>query len=94
MGAGHPGPKIGKEVFDPIFPYVLDMKYWERAGGARTWAELHGAPQDVSREHALRKCTYAGRPFGDETFVEEMERRFQRKWLRRPKKSAEFAKSA
>jgi len=73
---------------------VLDMSYWERAGGARTWAELHAAPDNSIQVHAFRKCTYAGRPFGDEGFVEEMERRFQRKWLRRAKESVESAKSA
>ena len=31
---------------------------------------------------ALRKCTFAGRPFGDEAFVAAMEGRFQRKWRR------------
>jgi putative transposase len=30
----------------------------------------------------LRKCTYAGRPFGDEFFVAEMETLFHRKWRR------------
>lgn len=73
---------------------VLDMDYWERAGGVATWAELHGAPEDQSQVQAIRKCTYAGRPFGDEAFVEEMEGRFQRKWLRGSKKSVKLAKSA
>jgi putative transposase len=73
---------------------VLDMQYWERAGGAQTWVELHGFPENPGQIQAFRKCTYAGRPFGDEAFVEEMERRFQRKWLRREKEAVELAKSA
>jgi hypothetical protein len=31
---------------------------------------------------ALRKCTYSGRPFGEEGFVSAMEERFHRKWRR------------
>jgi len=42
----------------------------------------------------LRKCTYAGRPFGDEEFIAEMEHRFERKWLRKPKTELATAKSA
>ena len=32
----------------------------------------------------LRKCPYAGGPFGDDEFLTEMESRFQRKWRRMP----------
>jgi putative transposase len=34
-------------------------------------------PLDVK---VLARCTYSGRPFGDETFVGECEQRFQRTW--------------
>jgi putative transposase len=61
---------------------VLDMDFWAKAGGAATWAELHGTPSDAEQIAALRKCTYSGRPFGDESFVTTMEERFQRKWRR------------
>ena len=30
----------------------------------------------------LRRCTYAGRPFGDEEFLARLENRFQRNWRR------------
>ena len=73
---------------------VLDLGFWERAGGAEAWAELHGRPESPTQVRELRKCTYAGRPFGSEQFVQEMEDRFQRKWLRRESGKAEFAKSA
>jgi len=73
---------------------VLDMNYWERAGGASTWRELHGSLENPSAVIALRKCTYAGRPFGDEEFIAEMEHRFERKWLRKPKTELATAKSA
>ena len=39
----------------------------------------------------LRKCTFAGCPFGDKAFVEQMEIRFQRRWLRKSQKSASAA---
>jgi len=61
---------------------ILDMRFWERAGGAATWSEMHGCPPSADRITALRKCTYSGRPFGEESFVSEMEERFQRKWRR------------
>jgi putative transposase len=64
---------------------ILDLQYWERAGGAATWAaELHH--RNLRREYVnwLRKCTYAGRPFGDDEFLTELETRFQRKWRRMP----------
>ena len=73
---------------------VLDLGYWERGGGLQTWAELHGRQENSAEINALRKCTYAGRPFGDGSFVEEMEQRFGRKWSSRSKTSLEFVKSA
>ena len=42
---------------------------------------------DLESEASLRRCTYAGRPFGSETFVSEMSEQFGRYWTRgRPKK--------
>jgi len=73
---------------------ILDMEYWEQAGGAATWAELYGQPLASKDATALRKCTYAGRPFGSEEFVKEMEERFQRRWLRRAMAGEKLAKSA
>jgi putative transposase len=61
---------------------VLDLEFWERAGGAATWADLHATEDRKEQLIALRKCTYAGRPFGDEAFVAAMEGQFQRKWRR------------
>jgi putative transposase len=61
---------------------VLDLSYWERAGGVETWAEMHGASRSEQELAALRKCTYGGRPFGDEEFVRSMETQFRRVWRR------------
>ena len=61
---------------------VLDGGYWERSGGSATWKELHEAGEPEDQVHLLRRCTYAGRPFGDEEFVVRMEEHFQRHWRR------------
>jgi putative transposase len=61
---------------------ILDMHFWERAGGVETWQAMHAAAEDVGSTHLLRRCTYAGRPFGPEDFVERLELRFSRKWRR------------
>ena len=60
----------------------------------RDAAGLHGRAENAAQIDEFRRCTYAGRPFGDEVFVLEMEARFQRKWLRPERRNAEFAKSA
>ncbi len=67
---------------------ILDLDFWSRAGGIDTWRELHyGRPMNEEQIHSLRKCTYAGRPFGEDSFIEEMESRFQRKWTRKSPRS-------
>ncbi len=64
---------------------VLDLEWWRRE--ARTdWNQaLNAAEWDLASAH--RQCTYSGRPFGNESFVNEMAERFGRRWIRgRPKK--------
>lgn len=63
---------------------ILDREFWEREGGKVTWAELHGMEGSAEQVIALRKCTFSGRPFGDDAFLTAMEERFQRKWRRGP----------
>ncbi len=63
-------------------------------GGAEAWAEMHARGENAQEIHELRMSTYAGRPYGGEELLREMEARFQRKWLRSEKKRAEFAKAA
>jgi hypothetical protein len=50
--------------------------------------------QEDSLEILLRRCTYAGRPFGEEMFVQSMEQRFQRKWRRWSFEQAENSRAA
>ncbi len=58
---------------------LLDLGFGSRADGFDTWRELHyGRPRSEEQIHSLRKCTYAGRAFGDDSFIEEMESRFQK----------------
>jgi len=61
---------------------ILDTRFWEESGGAAAWERLHGQDLGEERLRALRKCTYAGMPFGEEAFLEEMEERFGRRWRR------------
>jgi putative transposase len=61
---------------------ILDMRFWERAGGVETWRAMHAAAEDWRSTQLLRRCTYAGRPFGPEDFVERLESQFARKWRR------------
>lgn len=61
---------------------ILDLDFWRRAGGVETWTEIHREPLAERDLVALRKCTYGGRPFGDEEFIEQMEERFGRQWRR------------
>ena len=39
---------------------LLDMTFWEKAGGAATWREMHGAEAGAEQLLLLRRCTYAG----------------------------------
>lgn len=63
-------------------PGVLDRGYWERAGGVETWQQMHAASEGEHELNLLRRCTYAGRPFGEEEFVARLEQHFQRNWRR------------
>jgi putative transposase len=67
---------------EPDRSRILDLRFWERAGGEATWADLHASKSDADQMMALRKCTYSGRPFGEEPFLKAMEERFRRKWRR------------
>ena len=61
---------------------LLDLDFWKESGGAESWQQLLMTPEELSELRLLRRCTYAGRPFGSEDFVVEMEARFQRRWRR------------
>ena len=60
--------------------HLIDLDFWQREGGAEAWRTLLMTPEQLLEVRLLRRCTYAGRPFGGDDFVKEMEQRFQRKW--------------
>jgi putative transposase len=64
---------------------LLDMEWWKRER-PKDWKELVDR-EEVPADVALRGCTYAGKPFGNQAFVSEIAERFGRYWNRgRPKK--------
>lgn len=66
---------------------VLDLQWWQRAGRAEGLSQALGE-DDVETGAALRRCTYAGRPFGDASFLGRMSQQFNRSWVRgRPRKA-------
>ncbi len=61
---------------------LLDMQFWEQSGGVDAWRSMHAAAEDARSTQLLRRCTYSGRPFGPEDFIERLELKFARKWRR------------
>jgi putative transposase len=72
----------------------LDWSVWREAGGLEGWRELIERKGDTREEMLLRRCTYAGRPYGEEEFVKGLEEEFRRSWRRWgfEKKGAEGSK--
>lgn len=56
---------------------IVDMEWWEREKPAN-WEQVLG--EEEAQLQDLRQCTYAGRPFGDEAFMNSMRERFGRTW--------------
>jgi putative transposase len=70
---------------------ILDLDWLRQESRSADWPGVVGA-DDPDVNSTLRRCTYAGRPFGSESFVGEMSQRFGRCWTRgRPKKQQEPA---
>jgi putative transposase len=65
---------------------LVDLEWWRRESDGLDWGQTLGGP-DGEQSAPLRRCTYAGRPFGDEQFVKAISERFGRHWARgRPRK--------
>jgi putative transposase len=62
--------------------HLADVETWRQLGGAEAWRSLLATPDELTSLRLLRRCTYAGRPFGDDTFVKSLEDRFHRNWRR------------
>ena len=82
------GPQIGEA--QP----ALDWTIWHDAGGAKGWKAWLEVGSSLDEVVELRRCTYAGRPFGGPDFLVEMEQRFGRRWRTpgRPRKPAGLEK--
>jgi putative transposase len=52
---------------------LLDRTEWEERGGSEGWADMLVLAIEQRLVSLLRRCTFAGRPFGDEDFVREVE---------------------
>jgi putative transposase len=59
---------------------MLDWAFWTEAGQADAWIEMIQMPEDLRETRTLQQCTYAGKPFGSDHFVQELENRFKRQW--------------
>jgi len=87
QAADYPWSSAAAHLANKDLSGILDMEWWKRER-PRNWAELVGADQNDA-DSALRSCTYAGKPFGDENFVSKMAEKFGRYWNRgRPKKES------
>ncbi len=51
-------------------PGLVDEPFWREFGGAETWRELLMSPEELSELRLLRRCTFAGRPYGSERFLQ------------------------
>lgn len=63
---------------------LIDRWAWTELGLAEDWEERLRAEAGGARAADLRRATYAGLPFGDGQFVEEMERRLGRRLRPKP----------
>jgi putative transposase len=61
---------------------LLDLDFWEEFGGTLAWRDLLLSREEAAVVHLLRRCTYSGRPFGEESFMADFEMRFGRRWRR------------
>lgn len=63
---------------------LLDGDEWVRRGGVEGWKQLLAEPPRQPLVHMLRRCTYGGRPFGDEAFLQSVELASGQTWRRWP----------
>ena len=61
---------------------LMDRVFLEEFGGTEAWRALIAEPEELLTLRLLRRCTYAGRPFGEDNFVDKIEQEQGRKWRR------------
>ena len=59
---------------------MLDMEWWG-GEGREDWEQVLNT-DEAEQLSTLRQCTYSGKPFGSERFLQEMGERFGRQWVR------------
>ena len=65
---------------------LLDMEYWQRRVGKDDWKQfLLRASEDDRANRGIRQATSTGRPWGNESFLLEAERRLGRTLRPRPR---------
>lgn len=69
---------------DVVGTGLLDLAFWREAGGSEHWRSLLATPEEDAAIRMLQRCTFSGRPYGDEEFVAELEKRLGRR-LRVPR---------
>jgi putative transposase len=62
---------------------LLDWHFWRESGGSDHWNQLLDSEDDDTTIWGLRRSTFAGRPFGDPDFLQQMESKFGRHWSSR-----------
>lgn len=65
----------------PIDP-LWDLPFWRERGSAAGWRQLLEKPDRPALIHMLRRCTFAERPFGNESFLQQIEAVTSRRWRR------------
>jgi putative transposase len=59
---------------------LIDHDFWRDVGGAAGWRDNIGDAEDYSDIRDLRACTFSGKPYGTDAFLQQLEERFQRHW--------------
>jgi putative transposase len=60
---------------------LTNLDWWRKEYEGMEWQQVLNGPEG-EQGALLKRCTYAGSPFGDEAFVQAVSRRFDRHWQR------------
>ena len=73
---------------------VTDLDWWRRESEGLDWRQELGESEE-EQIAVLRQCTYSGRPYGEDGFVQRLSEQFERHWTRgRPPKQPAVAAAA
>ena len=86
LAAAYPWSSAAAHLGGDDVSASLDREWWCRESQGMDWPSILDEEGDQAVT-AIRRCTYAGRPFGDDDFVKTLGERFDRHWTRgRPRK--------